>query len=107
MADEYEMPAPYEEAGDNGADLTPAASFWPIPWEWEISKWSGIALAYAARQALTYAEAVHDMDCEDRGLLFPNAIRERCADPLLLMRFLPHGITEPVRREAERMLAHG
>jgi len=104
VADEYEMPAPCEGAGDNGADLTPAPSSWPFPWEWEITNWNGLACDYAARRALDYAETVHDIDCEDRGWLFPNAIRERCANPLLLLRFLPHGVTEPVRREAERLL---
>lgn len=101
------MPAPCEGAGDNGADLTPAPSSWPFSWADEITNWNGLACDYGARRALACAEMIHDMDCEDRGQLFPNAIRERCADPLLLLRFLPNGVTEPVRRAAERLLAHG
>lgn len=104
---EYETPAPDEGAGEEGAYLTVATSSWPWPWEREITNLDGLACDYGARRAIDYAETVHDMDCEDRGRLFPNAIRERCADPLLLLRYLPHGVTEPVRRAAERLLAHG
>lgn len=104
MGKAYEMPAPCEGAGDNGADLTPAPSSWPFSWADEITNLSGLACDYGARQAIDYAETVHDIDCEDRGRLFPHAIRERCANPLLLMDFLPHGATEPVRRAAERLL---
>lgn len=62
------------------------------------------AIDYAAECALDYAEMVHDADCECRGRLFPNAIRERCANPTLLLRFLPFDVTATVRREAERKL---
>jgi hypothetical protein len=102
---EYMMPAPGEGAGwiagptkpQDRIDLTP---LWARP---EISncRW---AVEYAAKRALDYAEVVHDMDCECRGLLFPNPIRERCANPLLLMDFLPFDVTHTVRRAAERRL---
>lgn len=104
---EYIMPAPGEGAGrDTGPtkpqdriDLTP---LWARP---EINIFSApMALSYAAEEALAFAEIAHDIHCEDRGLLFPNPIRERCANPLLLMRFLPGDATDAVRREAERML---
>jgi hypothetical protein len=104
---EYMMPAPGEGAGNDAGrtkpqdriDLTPV---WASP-EINIFR-SPMSLSHAAEQALDFAETVHDMDCEDRGRLFPNAIRERCADPLLLLRFLPGDATLAVRREAERML---
>ena len=102
---EYIMPAPGEGAGRDAGptkpqdriDLTP---LWARP---EISN-CPCGVEYAAERALGYAETVHDMDCECRGLLFPNTIRERCADPLLLMRFLPFDAIAPVRRAAERRL---
>ena len=102
---EYMMPAPSEGAGNdagptkpqNQPDLTP-------PWaRAEISNWPG-AVQSAAELALDYAEVVHDIDSEDRGHLFPAAIRERCSDPMLLVDFLPFDAIAPVRREAERML---
>lgn len=98
------MPAPCEGAGKGSVDLAAALSTCPPPWADEITNWSGLACDYAARRALNYAELAHDCDCDDRGLPFPHEIRERCANPLLLLRFLPHGVTEPVRREAERLL---
>ncbi len=102
---EHMMPAPCEGAGDDSGasqpqdrpDLTPS---WARP---EISN-RPFAIDYATDLALEYAETVHDIDCEDRGLLFPNAIFERCANPMLLMRFLPDDAIAPVRREAERRL---
>ncbi len=102
---EYMMPAPGEGAGNDAGrtkpqdriDLTP---LWARP---EISN-CPCALEYAAERALGYAETVHDFDCEDRGRLFPGPIFDRCADPLLLMDFLPFDAIDPVRREAERML---
>lgn len=98
------VPAPCEGAGNAGPtkpldrlDLTP---LWASN---EISN-RPFALDYAAELALDYAETVHDMDCEDRGRLFPGPIFDRCDNPLLLMRFLPFDTTQAVRREAKRKL---
>ncbi|MFN4134956.1 MAG: hypothetical protein ACK4G2_04835 [Novosphingobium sp.] len=104
---EYMMPAPGEGAGNDAGrtkpqdriDLTPV---WACP---EINIFHRpMALSHAAEEALDFAEVVHDMESESRGRLFPNAIRERCANPLLLLRYLPGDATPAVRREAERML---
>lgn len=104
---ECTLPAPGNGAGSNAGQTEPLDKFgftaiWANP---EISIFRRpMALSHAAEQALDFAEIVHDMDCEGRGRLFPNAIRERCANPLLLMHYLPGDVTAAVRREAERML---
>lgn len=102
---EYVMPAPCKGAGDDsGASQPQDQGDLILLWAWpEISN-RPFALECAVDLALEYAETVHNIDCEDRGLLFPNAIFERCNNPLLLMRFLPDDAIEPVRREAERRL---
>lgn len=102
---EYMMPAPRGGAGNDAGrtkpqdriDLTP---IWACR---EISN-CPCAVEYAADRALDYAETVHDFDCEDRGRLFPGPIFDRCADPLLLIDFLPFDVIDPVRRAAERRL---
>jgi len=102
---EYIMPAPCKGAGDDSGasqpqdqpDLTPS---WARP---EISN-RPLAIDYATDLALEYAETVHDIDSEDRGLDWASAIGERCANPMLLMRFLPFDAIPAVRREAERRL---
>lgn len=99
------MPAPCEGAGDDSGasqpqdrlDLTPS---WA---RHEISN-RPFAIDYATDLALDYGETVHNFDCEDRGLDWASAIQERCANPMLLMRFLPHDTIAPVRHEAERRL---
>lgn len=102
---EYMMPAPGEGAGNDAGrtkpqdriDLTP---LWARP---EISN-CPCAIEYAAERALGYAETVHDMDCECRGLDWASAIQERCDHPPLLAALLPFDVSETVRREAERRL---
>ena len=99
------MPAPCEGAGDDAGATKPQHQLDLTP-SWarhEISN-RPFAIDYATDLALQYAETVHDFDCEDRGRLFPNAIFERCANPLLLMHFLPDDAIPPIRREAERRL---
>jgi hypothetical protein len=98
------VPAPCEGAGSLGGTKPQDQTDHRPPWAWPEISDRPSAISYAAELALEYAEAVHDFDAEDRGRLFPNAIRERCADPLLLMRFLPFDVTQAVRREAERKL---
>jgi len=101
------LPAPGGSAGSDAGQTEPLniAALTPVWAQPEISIFRRpMALSHAAEQALDFAEIVHDMDCEDRGRLFPNAIRERCANPLLLMHYLPGDATPAVRREAERML---
>lgn len=101
---ECAMPAPCEGAGCG--EPTGLLDFPPNRPSWANTEISNrpFALDYAAELAVEYAEIVHDMDCEDRGMSWPTGIRQRCADPLLLMRFLPLDATQAVRREAERKL---
>lgn len=104
---EYMMPAPGDGAGSDAGRTKPLnfAALTPVWARAEINIYANpMALSHAAEEALDFAEIVHDIDCEDRGRLFPYAIRDRCANPLLLMRFLPGDVTDAVRREAERML---
>lgn len=99
------MPAPCEGAGDASRLRQPRQQMEYIP-NWarpEISN-RPFAIDYAAELALEFAETVHDMDSEDRGLDWASAIQERCDDPLILMKFLPFDATPAVRREAERKL---
>jgi len=68
--------------------------------------------------ALSFAKAVHEMECESRWVGFTEglvdlppisaveavAAIQRLTNPLVLLRFLPPGATEQVREEAERLL---
>jgi hypothetical protein len=67
------------------------------------------ALRYAAERAVQFAEIVFDMDREfEDGLDWAGRAQARCYAPRAsLYRCLPPSLPEPVRREAERMLAHG
>ncbi len=101
---EHLWPAPCEGAGASGlTELLDVADNRPSWAREEISN-RPFAISHAADLALEYAEIVHDMDCECRGRLFPGPIIDRCANPLLLMNFLPFDAIATVRREAERML---
>jgi hypothetical protein len=67
------------------------------------------ALHYTASRAVQFAEMVFDMDREfEDGLDWAGRVQARCYAPYAsLYRCLPPSLPEPVRREAERMLAHG
>jgi len=68
------------------------------------------ALRYAAERAAEFAETVFDMDREfEDGLEdWASRVQARCYAPnAALYRCLPPSLPEPVRREAERLLAHG
>ncbi|API58928.1 hypothetical protein BSL82_06040 [Tardibacter chloracetimidivorans] len=103
----YEKPAPV----GTGAGLTEANHRAPSSPEDRRPAISELpfALHYAAERAVEFAEIVFDMDREfEDELDWAGRAQARCYAPYAaLYRCLPPSLPEPVRREAERMLAHG
>ncbi|EQB06835.1 hypothetical protein L286_05815 [Sphingobium sp. HDIP04] len=107
MARPYEKPAPAETgAGLTEANHQAASS---LPDHGRAISELPFALHYAARRAVEFAEIVFDMDREfEDGLDWAGRTQARCYAPYAtLNRCLPPSLPEPVRRVAERMLAHG
>lgn len=105
MADN-EMPAPV----GTGAGLTEAnhATAPSLPGHDRAISELPLALHYAVERAVEFAEIVFDMEHEAEGLDWAGRVQARCYAPhATLYRCLPPNLAEPVRRAAERMLAHG